>query len=51
MRIKKFKDFKKRGRTRIRRVSDAAYNWVPTHNAASPAPATSIPIAKIAKSA
>ena len=36
--IKKFKDFKKRKKTTIKRISDSPYNWNPNFDRNSPAP-------------
>lgn len=47
MRIRKFKDFKRRPKTRIKKVSDAPYAFVPTVNQKSPAPAVAFPIFKL----
>ncbi len=37
--IKRFKNFKKRKKSVIRKFTDKPYNWVPTYNQNSPAPA------------
>lgn len=44
MKIKKFSDFKKRPRTKIKKFSDAPYKFVPDTNAISPAPVRTIQI-------
>lgn len=38
MKIKKFKDFKKRKKTQIRKISNGTYNWIPNFDRSSPAP-------------
>ncbi len=47
MRIKKFSEFKKRPKTKIKKVSDAPYTFVPKTNAISPAPVPPIHINKV----
>lgn len=47
MKIKKFKDFKKKGKTKIRKIKDTVYNWVPAYNTSSPAPGVSVNIKTI----
>lgn len=47
MRMKRFKDFKKRRKSKIKAIKDLPYNWVPTYNTSSPAPGTSVIIKKI----
>lgn len=44
MSIRKFKDFKRRPKTRIKKVSDKPYTFVPVSNPNSPAPAITVPI-------
>lgn len=47
MKIKKFSEFKKRPKTKIKKVSDAPYKFVPNTNAVSPAPVPTIQITKV----
>lgn len=44
MKIKKFSEFKKRPKTKIKKVSDAPYTFVPNTNAMSPTPVPTIQI-------
>lgn len=44
MKIKKFSEFKKRPKTKIKKVSDAPFTFVPTTNEMSPAPVAPIQI-------
>lgn len=46
-RIKKFKDFKKRSKTLIKKVSDNPYKFIPVVNKQSPAPSQSFNISQI----
>ena len=47
MRIRKFKDFKRRSKTKIKKVSDSPTTFVPISNQQSPAPAVVFPIVKL----
>lgn len=38
MKLKKFSDFKKRKKTKIKKIEDFNYNFIPTSNPNSPAP-------------
>jgi hypothetical protein len=40
--LKKFKDFKKRKKTVIKKINDVPYNWVHTFDKSSPAPSYQI---------
>jgi len=44
MKLKKFKDFKKRKKTVIKKITDAPYSWRPTFDESSPAPGYQINI-------
>ena len=44
MKLKKFSDFKRRPKTKIKKVSDTPYKFVPDTNAVSPAPVPTIQI-------
>ena len=44
MKIKKFSEFKKRPRTKIKKVSEVPYTFVPDTNEVSPAPVRTIQI-------
>ena len=44
MRIKKFKDFKKRKKTVLKPFTDKPYSWQPPFNTMSPAPGYQINI-------
>jgi hypothetical protein len=44
MKIKKFSDFKKRKPTKIKKIEDFTYNFIPTTNPISPAPVPNIAI-------
>ena len=44
MKIKKFSEFKKRPKTKIKKVSDVPYAFVPTTNVMSPTPVPTIQI-------
>lgn len=44
MKLKKFKDFKKRKKTVIKKITDAPYDWRPTFDQNSPAPGYQINI-------
>jgi hypothetical protein len=45
--IKRFKDFKKKSKTSIKKVSDKPFSFVPIVNKMSPAPAVAFGISKI----
>lgn len=44
MKLKKFSDFKKRKKTKIKKIEDFNYNFVPTSNPNSPAPTSNISV-------
>lgn len=44
--LKKYKDHKK-GKTKIKRVSDKSFNWIPVANKMSPSPGQTFLINKI----
>ena len=44
MKIKKFSEFKKRPKTKIKKVSDSPYTFVPSTNSMSPTPVPTIQI-------
>lgn len=44
MKLKKFSDFKKRKKTKIKKIEDFNYNFIPTSNPNSPAPTPNISI-------
>ena len=47
MKIKKFSEFKKRPKTKIKKVSDLPYTFVPNTNVMSPTPVAPIHINKV----
>jgi hypothetical protein len=44
MRIKKFSEFKKRKKTKIKKIEDFNYNFIPISNPNSPAPTSNISV-------
>lgn len=45
--LKKFKEYKRRKRTILRKIDDVPYSWVHTFDKNSPAPTYQVPITKI----